>query len=35
MITLFGLFAEIYRKLIYMRTKEALATAKAAGKKLG
>jgi DNA invertase Pin-like site-specific DNA recombinase len=35
MITLFGLFAEIERKLISMRTKEALATAKAAGKKLG
>ncbi|MEK7400554.1 MAG: resolvase, partial [Candidatus Poribacteria bacterium] len=27
--------AEIYLKLISMRTKEALATAKAAGKKLG
>ena len=35
MITLFGLFAEIERKLISMRTREALATAKAAGKKLG
>jgi len=35
MITLFGLFAEIERKLISMRTKEALAAAKAAGKKLG
>lgn len=35
MITLFGLFAEIERKLISMRTKEALATAKGAGKKLG
>jgi len=35
MITLFGLFAEIERKLISMRTREALAVAKAAGKKLG
>lgn len=35
MITLFGLFAEIERKLISMRTREALASAKAAGKKLG
>lgn len=35
MITLFGLFSEIERKLISMRTREALATAKAAGKKLG
>ncbi len=35
MITLFGLFSEIERKLISMRTREALAAAKAAGKKLG
>ncbi len=35
MITLFGLFSEIERKLISMRTREALAGAKAAGKKLG
>ena len=35
MITLFGLFSEIERKLISMRTKEALAAAKAAGRKLG
>jgi len=35
MVTLFGLFAEIERKLISMRTKEALAKAKADGKKLG
>lgn len=35
MITLFGLFSEIERKLISMRTWEALAAAKAAGKKLG
>jgi DNA invertase Pin-like site-specific DNA recombinase len=34
-ITLFGLFSEIERKLISMRTREALAAAKAAGKKLG
>ena len=33
MVTLFGLFAEIERKLISMRTREALA--KAGGKKLG
>jgi DNA invertase Pin-like site-specific DNA recombinase len=35
MVTLFGLFAEIERELISLRTKEALAAARAAGKKLG
>lgn len=35
MITMFGLFAEIERDLISLRTKEALAAAKASGKKLG
>jgi DNA invertase Pin-like site-specific DNA recombinase len=35
MVTLFGLFAEIERELISLRTKEALATARAAGKRLG
>jgi DNA invertase Pin-like site-specific DNA recombinase len=35
MVTLFGLFAEIERELISMRTKEALAAARAAGKRLG
>jgi len=35
MVTLFGLFAEIERTLLSMRTKEALAAAKAAGKRLG
>ena len=35
MITMFGLFAEIERDLISMRTKEGLAAAKAAGKQLG
>lgn len=35
MVTLFSLFAEIERDLISLRTKEALAAAKAAGKQLG
>ncbi len=35
MVTLFGLFAEIERELMSMRTKEALAAARAAGKRLG
>lgn len=35
MVTMFGLFAEIERELISLRTKEALAAAKAAGKPLG
>jgi DNA invertase Pin-like site-specific DNA recombinase len=35
MVTLFGLFAEIERELISMRTKEGLAAARAAGKHLG
>jgi DNA invertase Pin-like site-specific DNA recombinase len=35
MVTLFGLFAEIERGLIALRTKEALAAARAAGKHLG
>ena len=34
MVTMFGLFVEIERDLISLRTKEALATARAAGKKL-
>lgn len=35
MVTLFGLFAEIERELISLRTKEALAAARVAGKRLG
>jgi DNA invertase Pin-like site-specific DNA recombinase len=35
MVTLFGLFAEIERELISMRTKEAPAPARAAAKRLG
>lgn len=35
MITLFGLFAEIERELISLRTKEGLAAARASGKCLG
>jgi DNA invertase Pin-like site-specific DNA recombinase len=35
MVTMFGLFAEIERELISLRTKEALAAARAAGKRLG
>jgi len=35
MVTMFGLFTEIERDLISMRTKEALAAAKASGKQLG
>ena len=35
MVTMFGLFAEIERDLISLRTKEALAAVKASGKKLG
>jgi DNA invertase Pin-like site-specific DNA recombinase len=35
MVTLFGLFAEIERELISLRTKEARAAARAAGKRLG
>jgi len=35
MVTMFGLFAEIERDLISLRTKEALAAAKASGKQLG
>ena len=34
-VTLFGLFAEIERELISLRTKEALAVARASGKRLG
>ena len=35
MVTLFSLFAEIERALLSLRTKEALAAARAAGKRLG
>ena len=35
MVTMFGLFAEKKRELMKLRTKEALAAAKAAGKPLG
>ena len=35
MVTLFGLFAEIERELISMRTKAGLAAARASGKRLG
>jgi DNA invertase Pin-like site-specific DNA recombinase len=35
MVTLFGLFAEIERELISLRTKQALATARPSGKQLG
>jgi DNA invertase Pin-like site-specific DNA recombinase len=35
MVTLFSLFADIERELISLRTREALATARAAGKRLG
>ena len=35
MVTLFGLFAEIERELLSLRMKEALAAARAAGKRLG
>ncbi len=35
MVTLFGLFADIERELISLRTKEALAAARASGKRLG
>jgi len=35
MVTLFGLFADIERELISMRTKEGLAAARASGKRLG
>ena len=34
-VTLFGLFAEIERELISLRTKEGLAAARATGKRLG
>jgi DNA invertase Pin-like site-specific DNA recombinase len=35
MMTMFSLFAEIERELLSLRTKEALAAARAAGKRLG
>jgi DNA invertase Pin-like site-specific DNA recombinase len=35
MVTMFGLFADIERELISLRTKEGLAAARAAGKRLG
>ena len=35
MVTLFGLFAEVERELLSLRTKEALAAARRAGKRLG
>ena len=35
MVTLFGLFAEIERELISLRTKAALDAARATGKRLG
>jgi DNA invertase Pin-like site-specific DNA recombinase len=35
MVTLFSLFSDIERELISLRTREALATARAAGKRLG
>ena len=35
MVTMFGLFAEIERDLISIRTNEALAAARASGKQLG
>ena len=35
MVPLFGLFADIERELISMRTKEGLAAARASGKRLG
>jgi DNA invertase Pin-like site-specific DNA recombinase len=35
MVTLFGLFAEVERELLSLRTKEALAALRAAGRRLG
>lgn len=35
MVTLFGLFADVERELLSLRTKEALAAARRAGKRLG
>ena len=35
MVTMFGLFADIERELISMRTREGLAAARASGKQLG